>query len=80
MNRFFEKTYSLPFSEYKQIKYDYQVVVLSSRKGLRPTIPYNTPISLKNLITTCWANDPGERPDAKYLANFFKTNRPFDFE
>jgi len=66
--------YHRPFSEYKEIKYDFQVVVAAAKKELRPTISKETPLPLKNIITNCWDDDPNKRPDAYSLIEFFKNN------
>jgi len=66
--------YCRPFSEFKEIKYDFQVVVAAAKKELRPTIPKETPTQLKNIISGCWSHDPTRRPDAYILIEFFKNN------
>jgi len=36
-------------------------------EGRRPTLPPNTPTSLRNLITSCWDADPAKRPSFKEI-------------
>jgi len=57
INRIITGTYATPYSEYKQIKYDYQIIVMVSKKGLRPTIPQDTPLALKNIVSDCWTTE-----------------------
>uniref|UniRef100_A0A6N2LKP4 non-specific serine/threonine protein kinase n=1 Tax=Salix viminalis TaxID=40686 RepID=A0A6N2LKP4_SALVM len=50
-----------------KIPYDYltplQAAVGVVQKGLRPTVPKNTPPKLAELLEKCWQQDPALRPD-----------------
>jgi len=53
--------YQRPFAEYKDLMFDYQIMVASS-KGQRPTMPANTPPQLAELIQSCWKSEYDDRP------------------
>merc|ERR1712137_1078969 len=55
-------TYGQPFSEFKQIVFDFQIIVQSAKKDVRPTIPSNCPAPYASLINRCWHKDPDQRP------------------
>jgi len=69
-----------PFSEYPNIKMDFQIM-LNSKDGVRPTLAPQTPTSIQDLYRTCVAQNPADRPtctqvvqalvkvEADYLAN-----------
>jgi len=40
----------------------FQVVLAVGTKGMRPTIPIDCPLKWKELITSCWSEDPNFRP------------------
>ncbi|XP_068325466.1 serine/threonine-protein kinase STY46-like [Pyrus communis] len=50
-----------------KLPYEYltplQAAVGVAQKGLRPTIPKNTPPKLAELLEKCWQQDPASRPD-----------------
>jgi len=71
-NRCCKGVYEAPYSEYKQFKFDFQIIVWVSKKGWRPTIPKDCPVALANLILRCWANDPVDRPETGDLLKFFE--------
>eukprot|EP01133_Synstelium_polycarpum_P005972 gene5972-6917_t len=50
--------YERPFSEYKHIQYDFQILIQTSKHNLRPTIPPNCPELFTTLITQCWDPTP----------------------
>eukprot|EP00727_Mastigamoeba_balamuthi_P002023 m51a1_g11818 putative ankyrin repeat-containing protein (1896) ;mRNA; f:398836-406865 len=56
--------YSVPFSEYPWICFDFQIIVQTSSKNLRPTIPPECPEPVTQLINSCWNKDPSVRPSA----------------
>lgn len=77
--------YHRPFSEYPNIKMDFQIM-LNSKDGVRPTLAPQTPASLRDVYQSCVAQSPTDRPtctqliqslvkiEADYLAN------PLDWE
>lgn len=68
--------YSLPYSEYKWIQFDFQIIVQASEKTLRysnqvsachyhrPTIHASCPAIFNRLIEACWHADQNSRPSA----------------
>lgn len=54
--------YEQPFSEYKNIVYDFQILIQSAKKDLRPTIPDHCPRPFSSLISRCWDKEPDNRP------------------
>jgi hypothetical protein len=71
-NRFIKGRYDAPFSEYKSLIYDFQIIVQASRKGLRPSIDPKVPQALQNMIRLCWDHEPENRPDTSYILHFFE--------
>lgn len=55
-------TYEQPFSEFKQIVFDFQIIIQSAKKDSRPTIPEKCPTAFSDLINRCWHKDPDSRP------------------
>lgn len=72
--------YQRPFSEYPNIKMDFQIM-LNSKDGVRPTLTTQAPASLRDIYQSCVAQNPADRPtctqlsqllvkiEADYLAN-----------
>lgn len=56
-------TYEQPYAEYKQIVFDFQIIIQSAKMDKRPTIPSNCPEEFAALIRRCWDKDPDVRPD-----------------
>jgi serine/threonine protein kinase len=71
-NRCVRGTYLAPFAEYKTLVYDFQIIVMASRKGMRPTIDPAIPSALSNLIRLCWDHEPANRPDTVQILRFFE--------
>jgi hypothetical protein len=65
-------SYMAPYSEYKHLVYDFQIVVQASRRGIRPTIDKDCPEAISNCIQRCWNADPQVRPDTESLIAFFE--------
>jgi len=55
--------YQRPFAEFKDITFDFQIVIQASKKNLRPTIPVVTPTPMADLIARCWDGNPENRPN-----------------
>jgi serine/threonine protein kinase len=55
--------YEQPFSEYKQLHFDFQILVQAA-SGLRPTLPKATPQPLVDLFKACTEGKPELRPSA----------------
>eukprot|EP01122_Echinamoeba_exundans_P010444 TRINITY_DN3914_c0_g3_i1.p1 TRINITY_DN3914_c0_g3~~TRINITY_DN3914_c0_g3_i1.p1 ORF type:complete len:778 (+),score=208.17 TRINITY_DN3914_c0_g3_i1:126-2459(+) len=56
--------YLRPFGEFKHLQFDFQILIQACKMNLRPTIPANTPQSLVDLITICWAPERDSRIEA----------------
>lgn len=59
-------TYQRPFGEYPAVSFGFQVVIMASRKGTRPTIP-SCPKTIQNLLRTLWCVVPSKRPTCAEL-------------
>jgi len=72
ITRIINGKYSRPYSEYKHIELDFQIVLHASN-GVRPTLPHNTPEILANLYKTCVSADPASRLDCNNILETLKT-------
>jgi len=54
-----------PFAEYKEIDFDFQIIIQASKFKLRPTIPLQCPEDFRQLIEDCWCQAPEKRPSCK---------------
>jgi len=54
--------YERPYAEYKNLHFDFQIIIQTAKKGLRPTIPETTPEGWKNLIKDCFDPASAKRP------------------
>eukprot|EP01133_Synstelium_polycarpum_P019412 gene19412-23245_t len=61
--------YERPFSEYKNLHHDFQIIIQTSKKGLRPTIPPACPPLLSQLIQDCWDPSSASRPSCTDIVN-----------
>ncbi len=48
-------------------RYDFQVLIGVSKKGIRPTLPATCPEEFKMMITSCWSGQAEKRPDCGFL-------------
>jgi hypothetical protein len=46
--------YQQPYSEFKQLVFDFQIIIQTAKKNLRPTIPETCPKPVKDLVSLCW--------------------------
>lgn len=67
VNRLWKGVYEPPFSEFDKITQPFQILFQTAKFNLRPTLPNNCPLRLKNLIEKCWSGSPSLRPDGKQL-------------
>jgi serine/threonine protein kinase len=54
--------YHRPYSEYPNLKFDFQIIIQTAHSGLRPKIPSSCPPFFAELMTKCWDADPSKRP------------------
>jgi len=59
--------YHRPYSEYKNLKYDFQIIIQTSKNNLRPTVPDNCPPPFRDLISSCWDPDPRRRHEFNHI-------------
>lgn len=64
--------YEAPYAKYKSLVHDYQIIIQTSKKGLRPEIDEKIPASMAQVIKKCWDPDPNKRPDTKDLVEYFE--------
>ncbi|EFA82228.1 ankyrin repeat-containing protein [Heterostelium album PN500] len=79
--------YERPFSEYTNLQHDFQIIIQTSKKALRPTIPAECPPKFAQLIRECWDAAFEKRPncgeiikrleslEAEFLANQDQWNK-----
>jgi hypothetical protein len=60
-------TYQQPFSEFKNLTIDFQIIIQSAKEDLRPTIPMSCPESFKTLIIQSWAKNQADRPSLEEI-------------
>ncbi|GAM17642.1 hypothetical protein SAMD00019534_008170 [Acytostelium subglobosum LB1] len=58
-------TSKFPFEEYS-LK-ERQFITAIREENLRPTLPEDTPVKLRNVIQQCWSGDPKKRPSFGYV-------------
>lgn len=57
------KEYCLPYSEYPELVFDFQIIIQVAKNSKRPTIPQQCPQDYKELIQACWAQNKDLRPE-----------------
>jgi serine/threonine protein kinase len=62
INRVLKGVYEQPYSEYKNIQFDFQIIIQASKDNLRPTLPATTPEALAKLVKACVHEDNESRP------------------
>jgi len=68
VNRVVTGKYAQPYSEYKHIQFDFQIVVQASKSNLRPTIPDKCPPQFRESITALLDGDQDRRPSLEELS------------
>ncbi|XP_049852546.1 stress-activated protein kinase alpha-like [Schistocerca gregaria] len=74
VNRTVKRAYASPFSEFKNLNYDFQIIVQASQ-GLRPTIPSKLPENFKTLISRCIDERVEARPTTKQVVDMLASLR-----
>ncbi|KYQ90612.1 ankyrin repeat-containing protein [Tieghemostelium lacteum] len=54
--------YQFPYQEYSHLKFDYQILISSAKKDVRPSFPKNSPPSLVELIQRTLLKESSSRP------------------
>lgn len=65
-------TYQKPYENI-----NYFQLMLKISQGYRPKIPPQIPSSYKNLIESCWAEDPSKRPTFEEILKLLKSDKEF---
>jgi serine/threonine protein kinase len=61
VNRVIKGFYEAPYSEFKHLQYDFQIIIQVAKKNLRPTIPASCPEPVKALLKSGMDADPDKR-------------------
>jgi len=64
--------YCLPYSEYPNINFDFQIIIKVAKEDLRPTIHNHVPSSVKEQIKNLWNPKPQLRHSIVTLLESFK--------
>eukprot|EP01087_Luapelamoeba_hula_P009632 TRINITY_DN2508_c0_g1_i1.p1 TRINITY_DN2508_c0_g1~~TRINITY_DN2508_c0_g1_i1.p1 ORF type:complete len:918 (-),score=147.73 TRINITY_DN2508_c0_g1_i1:27-2780(-) len=56
--------YARPYAEYRHLVFDFQIIIQTAKKALRPTIPATCPAPFANLIRRCWDGEADNRPES----------------
>jgi hypothetical protein len=59
--------YEQPYSEFKNIQFDFQIIIQAAKSDLRPTIPDTCPEILANVIRACTHKERDKRPTCPEL-------------
>ena len=63
--------YLQPYADQKHLTFDFQIIIQTAKKGLRPSFPPNAPENWLSVISVCWDADPGKRPECPLLLEVF---------
>eukprot|EP01125_Pyxidicula_operculata_P004708 TRINITY_DN1760_c0_g3_i1.p1 TRINITY_DN1760_c0_g3~~TRINITY_DN1760_c0_g3_i1.p1 ORF type:complete len:759 (-),score=160.83 TRINITY_DN1760_c0_g3_i1:48-2324(-) len=72
VNRVIKGKYEAPYSEFKNINFDFQIIVMAAKDHLRPTIDKNCPQSFRDLIVKCLDKSQAERPSLAMIDDTLK--------
>ncbi len=65
--RVIKREYLRPYGEFPNLQFDFQIIIQTAKKGIRPTIPSSCPEEMTQLIKSCWAHEADKRPDCKEI-------------
>lgn len=65
--------YMQPYSEYSFINFDFQIIIQVAKKGVRPTIPPQSPVEITELLQILWADSPDKRMTTEQLLSNLQT-------
>jgi len=54
--------YGQPYAEFKNLQFDFQIIIQSAKEDLRPSIPPECPQLFRELIVDCWHKQQVSRP------------------
>jgi hypothetical protein len=72
-NRCIKNKYEQPYSEYRHLQFDFQIIIQAAKQNLRPTIPPSCPESFANLIRRCLDKDADARPNVIQVLDILKS-------
>jgi len=55
--------YMMPYSEYPELVFDFQIIIQVAKNEKRPSIPDDCPALYRTLIASCWAQNRELRPE-----------------
>mmetsp|Transcript_15621 Transcript_15621/g.44295 ORF Transcript_15621/g.44295 Transcript_15621/m.44295 type:complete len:1063 (+) Transcript_15621:197-3385(+) len=61
------REYLQPYADQPHLTFDFQIIIQTAKKGLRPSFPENTPEHWKAVVERCWDADPTKRPECPEL-------------
>lgn len=64
--------YVQPFSEFTNIRFEFQLINQLSKEGIRPSLPPETPAPLSQLIGACWHQEAQQRPSIQAVVDQLK--------
>jgi len=71
--------YERPFAEFKNLQFDFQIIIQTAKKGLRPTIPPTCPPAFTKLITDCFDHSADKRPSCtEILTRLFDLKKDWE--
>lgn len=62
-NRCLKNKYEQPYSEYKNLTFDFQIIIKAAKEDLRPTMPPDCPPEFLKIIRACIHKDAAARPE-----------------
>lgn len=71
--RIIEGKHMRPYGEYPFIIHDFQIIIQAATKGLRPSLPPQTPPELEKIYLKCIDQDPDVRPTCVELIDEIKS-------
>ena len=75
ISRCIQGTYERPYGEYKHLVFDFQIIIQTAKKGLRPTIPQSCPSGWAGLIRNCWEASADRRPECAEVLGILENLR-----
>eukprot|EP01114_Cavostelium_apophysatum_P012739 TRINITY_DN291_c1_g1_i1.p1 TRINITY_DN291_c1_g1~~TRINITY_DN291_c1_g1_i1.p1 ORF type:complete len:760 (+),score=216.65 TRINITY_DN291_c1_g1_i1:90-2369(+) len=67
VTRCIKREYMRPYQEFPNLHFDFQIIIQTAKKGVRPTIPPACPESLSALIRSSWDHEADKRPTCQEI-------------